>query len=335
MRSRRSRLLAMVFSLAVLAVLAVPGYASAARILYASGHDLDATRLATFGGNTAVEPPGVAGFDGCSDSEWASALARTDFDVLVVGEDAPDCTLDPATYNAIANYVRGGKPIIVLGAHGEENDFLNTVFGFSTTNAAEDSDEVLSASLQPGATGTPFAGGPTTLLSANLTEILGSTPGTTIYSGPEGTWVFMVPFGAGTVTYLGWDFCCFNADTTADDWYRVLDRATHVSSNFTIVSITRNKKKGNATITVSDQFPGDLAGSGNGVKAASSGGAVISKSVGAGQSTLLIKAKGKKKKKLNQKGKVKLSVTITYTPTGGSPHSQSVKVKLKKKLRKK
>src|SRR5262249_43452068 len=105
------------------------------------------------------------------------------------------------------------------------------------------------------------------------------------------------------------------------------------ANSFTLGTVTRNKQKGTATITINDlPNPGDLTGSGNGVNAASAGQAVTSKSVGAGQAQLVIKARGKKKKKLNQKGKVKLSVAVTYTPTGGNPNSQSVKVKLKKKL---
>ena len=75
-----------------------------------------------------------------------------------------------------------------------------------------------------------------------------------------------------------------------------------------------------------------MTGSGNGVKASSTGRAVISKSVGAGPAQLLIKAKGKKKRKLNETGKVKLNVAVTYAPTGGDPSTQSVKVKLKKTL---
>jgi hypothetical protein len=340
MRLRRPRLVGLTISLALLALLAfaLPASASAARILYADGHPLDANRLATFGGHTAVDP-GVGGFDGCSDAEWAAALARTDFDVLVVGENAPRCgtPLSADTLMAIANYVRGGKPIIVLGAHADEADFLNAVFGFNTTNVSNTSSETLIGTLLPSAAGTPFAGGPPTVTDVSATELLSGTPGTTIYSGPEGVWAFMVPFGAGVVTYLGWDFCeggC-GEDINEDNWYRVLDRATRVSSGFTVDAITRNKKKGTATITVGAQFPGELIATGKGVKASSAGQAVISKAVGAGQSQLLIKAKGKKKKKLKRKGKVKLNVAITYTPAGGSAKSQSAKVKLKKKLKKK
>jgi hypothetical protein len=104
------------------------------------------------------------------------------------------------------------------------------------------------------------------------------------------------------------------------------------TNSFTLGTVTRNKKKGTATIAINDlPNPGDLIGSGNGAKVSSTR-ALNSKSVGAGSAQLLIKAKGKKKKKLNRKGKVKLNVAVTYTPTGGSSNTQSVKVKLKKKL---
>lgn len=118
-----------------------------------------------------------------------------------------------------------------------------------------------------------------------------------------------------------------------DGGYRLNISAVLVPTNtFTLGATTLRKKKGTATITVNVPNPGELTGSGNGVKASSAGRAVISKSVVAGQAQLLIKAKGKKKKQLNQKGKVKLSVAVTYTPTAGDPSTQSVKVKLKKKL---
>ena len=232
---RRTRRFALTVSLAVLGVLAlaIPAGASAARILYASGHNLDPARLATFGGHTLVDPGNGQlpedGFDGCSDSEWASALARTDFDVLMVGEDAPDCTLSSDTLTAIKNFVSSGHQYIQTGAHDSENDFMNAVFGFSTTNVTNDSGESLTGTLQPSAAGTPFAGGPATLTSPSETNILGSTPGTTIYAGdsPPGTWVFTVPVGSGVVSYLAWDFCC-GSDPVEDDWYRVLDRAIQV-----------------------------------------------------------------------------------------------------------
>jgi hypothetical protein len=342
MRLSRPRRFALLLSLSLLAVLsfALPASASAARVLYADGHPIDTNRLATFGGNTLT-----ATFDGCSDSEWASALARTDFDVLIVGENAPDCfttDLSGDTLTAIANYVRSGHPYIESGAHESEADFMNSVFGFSTANVSNTSGETLTGTLLPSAAGTLFAGGPATLTDPSATELLSGTPGNAIYSGPEGTWVFTVPFGSGTVTYLGWDLCgepddCGNTPSVEDDWYRVLDRAIQnaVNNAFTVDGITRNKKRGTATVTVTLPHPGELIASGNGVTASSTGRAVISKSVGVGQAQLFVKAQGKKKRKLKRKGKAKLSLAITYTPTGGSANTQSVKVKLKKKLKKK
>ena len=103
------------------------------------------------------------------------------------------------------------------------------------------------------------------------------------------------------------------------------------SNSFNLGRIARNKKKGTATLTLDLPNPGDLTASGNGVKAASAGRAVISKSVGAGQAQLLIKAKGTKKKRLNETGKVKLNVAVTYTPTGGDLSTRSLEVKLVKR----
>jgi hypothetical protein len=331
MRSRRSRLAGFITLVAALA-LVLPAAASAARVLYASGHPIDTARLSKFGGHTLTGT-----FDGCSDSEWATALARTDVDVLIVGEDAPRClsSLSPDTLTAIRNYVTSGHPYIESGAHANEADFMNSVFGFNTTNVSDTENGGLTGALLPSAAGTQFAGGPATLTDPSATELLSGTPGTPIYSGPEGTWVFTVPYGAGTVTYLAWDLCgepdqCGNPPSDEDAWYQVLDHAI-VSNDFTIATIARNKKKGTATITVNLPDPGELVGSGKGVKASSAGQAVTSKSAPAGPAKLVIKAKGKKKRKLATTGKVKLNVTISFTPTGGKAKTVSLKVKLKKK----
>ncbi len=103
-------------------------------------------------------------------------------------------------------------------------------------------------------------------------------------------------------------------------------------NGFSLGGITRNKKKGTATVTENVPNAGDLAGSGDGATVASAAGARISKAVTQGPAQLLIKAKGKKRRTLNETGKVKLNVAVTYTPTGGDPSTQSVKVKLKKNL---
>lgn len=113
--------------------------------------------------------------------------------------------------------------------------------------------------------------------------------------------------------------------------YRVNVSAVVAPSNsFTVGAVTRNKRRGAATINCTVPNPGDLSGAGKGVRAA--GAAAPSKAVSAGQAKLLIRAKGNRKRKLNSAGKVKLGVVVTYTPIGGDPSSKSVRVKLKKKL---
>jgi hypothetical protein len=344
MGGNRSRLRKLTLSVALAAslILALPAFASAARVLYASGHTIDASRLSTFGGHTVVAP-GPEGFNGCDDSEWASALARTDYDVLVIGESAPQCfttDLSATTLTNIGNYLRSGRPVIQTGGHADEDEWMNAVFGLSTANVSDTENAGLTGTLQPSAAGTPFAGGPATLTDPSATELLSGTPGTTIYAGPQGTWVFLTKVGLGKLVYAAWDLCgeaeggCGNTSSSEDDWYRVIDRAINYATAFTVDGVTRNKKKGTATIKVTVPNSGELTGLGKGVKASSAGGAVISKSVALGQAQLKVKAKGKKKRKLNQKGKVKVKVAITYTPTGGTPQTQSLKVKLKKKLKK-
>ncbi len=117
-----------------------------------------------------------------------------------------------------------------------------------------------------------------------------------------------------------------------DPDYRVdISAVINPTNSFVAGAVTRNKKKGTATLAFNLPNPGDFSGSGQGAQVASTG-AVTSKAVPAGIATLVVKAKGKKKRKLNEKGKVKLNLAVTYTPTGGDPSTQSVRVKLKKQL---
>jgi hypothetical protein len=101
-----------------------------------------------------------------------------------------------------------------------------------------------------------------------------------------------------------------------------------ITSTFTVDQITRNKKNGTATLTVSVAHAGELIGAGKGIKVASSGETVTAP----GSVPLLIKANSrKKKKKLNSTGKVKVKVEITYAPTGGETVTKPVTVKLIKR----
>jgi hypothetical protein len=121
------------------------------------------------------------------------------------------------------------------------------------------------------------------------------------------------------------------APSRSNPYEIALNAEINPTSTFTLDAITRNKKRGTATVTATLPNPGELTGAGKGVKVANA--AVISNMVSApGSVQLLIKAKGKAKKKLNSTGKVNVKPKITYTPTGGDPATKSVKVKLKKNL---
>lgn len=104
------------------------------------------------------------------------------------------------------------------------------------------------------------------------------------------------------------------------------------TSSFTLGPVTRNKERGTATLSATTPNPGELTGSGKGVKVVRAAGAVTSKAVIApGTVNLTIRAKGKKKRKLNKTGKVRVRPKITFTPTGGNPRTESKKLKLKKR----
>jgi hypothetical protein len=103
------------------------------------------------------------------------------------------------------------------------------------------------------------------------------------------------------------------------------------SNAFTLGKLTRNKKKGTATLTV--LLPAPSAGSltlyGKGLKTQT---LAI-----AGQTEVKLKvalASKKLRKKLRKKGRRKVGINVTYAPTGNSAATQSRKAKLIKKKRK-
>jgi hypothetical protein len=97
------------------------------------------------------------------------------------------------------------------------------------------------------------------------------------------------------------------------------------TNSFETGVISRNKKKGTATLMLDIPNPGVLTVSGKGVKATVSAASQVQ----AGTVKLKLAAKGKQRKKLRAKGQVRLKPTITFTPTGGDPNAQTTKVKLK------
>jgi CSLREA domain-containing protein len=97
---------------------------------------------------------------------------------------------------------------------------------------------------------------------------------------------------------------------------------TPPSNDISFGAVTRNKRKGTATLAVSVPSAGELALAGNGLKAASATAS------GAGEVALSVKAAGKAKRKLRRKGKKTFTPAVTFTPVGGAANTESTSVKL-------
>jgi hypothetical protein len=100
------------------------------------------------------------------------------------------------------------------------------------------------------------------------------------------------------------------------------------SNEFTI-SISRDRKRGTATLTASTSNPGVVGLSGKGLKSSRAAKSVAV----AGDVRFQVAATGKWRRRLVRKGNVKIGVGVTFAPTGGSPHTQTLSLKLKKKRR--
>ncbi|MEX1000122.1 MAG: IPTL-CTERM sorting domain-containing protein [Thermodesulfobacteriota bacterium] len=163
------------------------------------------------------------------------------FEAIVVSEgvgEEPDersidlkaiANLSPQSYQLINQFVSGGGCLILTGDHGDgEDEFLNDAFGYNVTVVDADEEPPPDTFLiQLGAAGTQFEGGPPVLLSADASEVFSNTPGTTIYNGAEGVIVFTDQFVLGTVTVIGWDYCCTPPEEEGPilDWFEVVNRA--------------------------------------------------------------------------------------------------------------
>ena len=99
-----------------------------------------------------------------------------------------------------------------------------------------------------------------------------------------------------------------------------------VSNAFSLGAVSRNKKKGTATITVDGTGPGTFSLGGKGLK-----GQQASLGNVAGTVSIPVIATGKAKKKLRSQGKAKVNPSVTFTPDGGAANTQSARVKLIKK----
>jgi hypothetical protein len=98
------------------------------------------------------------------------------------------------------------------------------------------------------------------------------------------------------------------------------------SNEFTLGTVTRDRRRGSASLTAYVSNPGLVTISGKGLKRQ------IAKTVAVpGPVPFQIAAAGSFKRRLERKGRVTIIPTVTFYPTGGEPASKSLTVRLRKR----
>lgn len=175
----------------------------------------------------------VVPFTGIDETAWSTALAGAN--VLVIPELEVNSSLgdnlSPAVRAVIADFVNQGGGLIEF-YQGPE--FLNPVLGLSLNSSGGGSSSIMAAAV-----GTAFQGGPATLPSNNATSGLDSSTfpsgGLAIYSsGGNNAEVAWLPYGAGQIVYLGWDwYDAAPPGSQEGGWLDVLERAvTQIAGDF-------------------------------------------------------------------------------------------------------
>jgi len=171
----------------------------------------------------------VSPFTGIAANDFSNALSGKD--VLVIPElENASLVLAPDAAKVIRDFVGHGGTLVINGETGDnDTDFLNSVFGFSVNNGGE-LNSLNAITKQPAAAGTTFAGDPTTIPGNDGTYTLYDTnlPSNALklYSFGTAVAVADIPFGAGQVVYLGWDWFDGKPDGSQDNgWLEVLKSA--------------------------------------------------------------------------------------------------------------
>ena len=151
------------------------------------------------------------------------------YDALVIGESEFS---DAASKAKILAFTMAGGHTVVLGAHGSEAPFLNSTFGLSTGVHAGGFCSFCSEPISKVA-GT----GPAALLGLNgswfIDDAVPGDLGTVLYTRDAGgIAAFNKTIGAGTLSWLAWDFCdCGSSPTTGapeaeqTKWFSLLGTA--------------------------------------------------------------------------------------------------------------
>ncbi|MBL8698134.1 MAG: PEP-CTERM sorting domain-containing protein [Alphaproteobacteria bacterium] len=164
----------------------------------------------------------TSSFSGIAAADWTAATAGKSALIIPELDNNPlHPDLDAGARTSISSYVSGGGALLMFDrSGGESQGVLNDVFGYSIAGGTTSGPLALNAGA-----GAQFLGGPASLPYADATETfdLASLPAgaVSVYDDGTSTAAFFVPFGAGYVAWLAFDW--FESPTPAE-WEEVLGR---------------------------------------------------------------------------------------------------------------
>lgn len=178
----------------------------------------------SFSPEPMVEFGGTTGSDFAAATRYRRLLVIPELEVGDLG-----AALDTGARDTIRNFVADGGVLVVFYVW-RQDILLNNVFGF----ALVENCCVGPYNLQPGTAGTRYAGGPASLpdMNASDTVTLASLPtgSLAVYADSSLTQaaVAQIPYGAGRIVILGWDWFDAPPLGTSPDfgWLEVLARAS-------------------------------------------------------------------------------------------------------------
>jgi hypothetical protein len=143
-------------------------------------------------------------------------------------------------------------------------------------------------------------------------------------SGTPNSCTFVMP-GDSVLSHPGDLSDGAGGEFSAVDAVRLNLSAVLVPSNeFTLGTVTRDRRRGSASVTAYVSNPGLVTISGNGLRRQ------VEKTVAVpGPVPFHIASAGSFKRRLERKGKVTVSPTVTFYPAGGDPASKSITVRLR------
>jgi hypothetical protein len=203
--------------LGALVLAASMSVASAATIRYygPSSHSAEvATAMnnlaTTLGGSTATS------FSGTDDVTWTSVLASAN--IVFLGQSASTGSLSATTRTNIRNWVNAGGVLLVL-RDGANLTLLNDVLSASMVfNGSVACCDNVPIPRTPEAAASTYASAPATLprLNDHGAIVASSIPTGALNAYALGTdsYLMSAGFGAGSVSFLSWDWCC--GDSPAD-----------------------------------------------------------------------------------------------------------------------